>query len=93
MACAAAAAVLVFGLAGHTVPQEDAHQGMVGSAVGLCMLLLATLALVCAEPSEPVASTLGVARDGRLAVAQMPRAARTAARARASPAVLQRFRN
>ena len=90
-AAIAVAAVLLYGLAGHGLPQMSSHEGMTGTAAGLCLLLATALACVVAP-----------APDTRLATVAMPEApARGGSpprtpmdgKARASPRALQRFRN
>jgi hypothetical protein len=91
LAAAVVAAVLAYGAAGHGLPQVSTHEGMAGSTIGLCLLLVTVLGLIAmprAEgPPQPIRA---------LAVpAPAPAPAPTAldARARASPSALQRFRN
>jgi hypothetical protein len=91
LAGAAAAAVLAYGAAGHGLPQPTSHEGMAGSTVGLCLLLVAVLGIVVlprpGERPRPIrASTLPGPK-----AAPPPRP--LDARERASPIFLQRFRN
>lgn len=81
------AAVLAHGLTGH-VPQLD-HEGVSEAAAGLCLLVAAVVGFAALRPPDsrhPV-----VWRAHSPAVALLP--VRLDRKARASPAVLQRFRN
>jgi hypothetical protein len=91
LAATAAATVLAYGVAGHSVPQVSSHEGMAGSMTGLCLLLVTVLGLVALPlPAErprqirPVAVPFG---DAVILPSPLD------ARARASPSSLQRFRN
>lgn len=90
-AAAAAAAVLAYGAAGHGLPQMSSHEGMAGSTIGLCFLLVTVVGLVALPRPE------GPARPTRMLVVETPAPAPALApldaRARASPSALQRFRN
>lgn len=91
LACLAVACVLAYGLAGHGLPDVNAHDGMAGVAAGLCVLLVA--AVVVAGRRRPAWPTAPASHDARLALCPMGRPAAVDVRARASPAELQRFRN
>lgn len=90
LACLAVACVLAYGLAGHGLPTAGAHDGMAGVAAGLCALFLTS---VLVSRRRPAAPTARVAHGTRLAPTPACRPATVDVRARASPAVLQRFRN
>ena len=90
LAAIVVAAVLSYGLSGHGL-QQVSHEGMSGVAVGLCLLFVTALALAAprrAEPHRPAVAAELVA----VYVGPAP-GPRLDARARASPSVLQRFRN
>jgi hypothetical protein len=90
LAATAVAAVLAYGVFGHGVPQMS-HEGMAGVAAGLCVLLVTVLPFLALP--KPEARDLVVAGDtgpGYAASAMLPP---LDAKARASPRVLQRFRN
>jgi hypothetical protein len=91
LAASAAAAILSYGLLGHALPQLTAHDDMAGATAGLCLLLATVLgAAAIAKSANLHAAVIGV---------EAPRYAASApsspldGRARASPSVLQRFRN
>ncbi|MEO8290460.1 MAG: hypothetical protein ABI649_05630 [Gaiellaceae bacterium] len=93
LAAVAAAAVLAYGTAGHGLPQMKSHEGMAGSAIGLCLLLVSVVVIITVPRSEVPRRFLQALA---LAVAAPTAAFALApldARARASPRVLQRFRN
>jgi hypothetical protein len=85
----AAATVLAYAAAGHGLPQVSSHDGMAGSTIGLCLLLVTVLGLV-AVPRPP-----GRPRRFHGHPVPAPRATPAPAppdgRARASPSALQRF--
>jgi hypothetical protein len=85
------AAVLSYGLSGHGLPQLSDHDGMAGAAAGLC-LLLAT-ALTFAAIPRLAATRMPVLQDAAPTAAASPPPTHLDGRARASPSVLQRFRN
>jgi hypothetical protein len=91
LAAIAVAAVLLYGLAGHGLPQMSSHDGMAGGAAGLC-LLLATVLGYAAAP-KPEAHAAAVTTQGLQAAAGLAPLAPMDGRARASPSALQRFRN
>lgn len=89
LAATVAAAVLFYGASGHSLPQGS-HDGMAGAAVGLCLLFVMTLALSVPGPQRheaPVAAERVEAYVGPSPAPPLD------GRARASPSVLQRFRN
>jgi hypothetical protein len=90
-AAAAAAAVVTYGMFGHTLPQLDSHDAMPGAAAGLCLLLVTALGYVALGKREVERRALVV----NAALGYVPPAPRPPfdGRARASPSVLQRFRN
>ncbi len=91
LATIAVAAVLVYGLAGHGLSQMGGHDELAGAAAGLCMLLVA--ALGCTARVKPQAcGTVVVLHRLPTGEAPPPHPAVDAS-ARASPALLQRFRN
>jgi hypothetical protein len=91
LAALAAAAVLAYVAAGHGLPQIASHDGMAGSTIGLCLLLVSIIGLIapplCAVRPQPLRT---FAFPPPAAASVLPR---LDARARASPRVLQRFRN
>jgi hypothetical protein len=91
LAAIAVAAVLAYGTAGHGVSEIGSHEGMAGSAVGLCLLLVTVLGRLLVPrlqiPPRPL-------RTAALAMPAMPLLrTRPDGRSRASPIALQRFRN
>ena len=91
LAAAATAAVLAYGGAGHALPDANSHEGMAGSALGLCLLLVTILGLAALPlPERPARTIRALALIAPVAVHA---AAPLDARARASPSALQRFRN
>jgi hypothetical protein len=90
LAGAAAAAVLAYGGAGHALPDVNSHEGMAGSTLGLCLLLVTVLGLTALPRPERPRTIRALALIMPVAV---HRAAPLDARARASPSALQRFRN
>jgi hypothetical protein len=92
LATAAAAAVLAYGAAGHSLPQVNSHDGMAGSTIGLCLLLVTVLGLVALPRPD------GRPRPIRRVAVAVPQLVVLAwppldGRARASPSSLQRFLN
>jgi hypothetical protein len=90
LAASAVAAVLFYGLSGHGLPHAS-HDGMLGAAAGLCLLLVTALRYAAVpepERTHPTVLTAAVP----IAVAT-PLPALPDAGARASPSALQRFRN
>jgi hypothetical protein len=91
LAAAAAVAVLAYGGAGHALPDVNSHEGMAGSTLGLCLLLVTALGLTALpRPERPARTIRALALIMPVAVHAV---ARLDARARASPSALQRFRN
>jgi hypothetical protein len=91
LACAAMWAILAYGAAGHGVPKVASHDGMAGATVGLCMLLVTVVALTGVQP--PHAPLLRTTTLAHRTIKLLEVGPRIDARARASPSVLQRFRN
>jgi hypothetical protein len=91
LAATAVAAVLSYGLSGHGLPQMSSHDGMAGAAAGLCLLLATALAFA-AMPTPGAHHTPVLREAAPAAVSAAPRTPLDG-RARASPSVLQRFRN
>jgi hypothetical protein len=91
LAATAVAAVLSYAVAGHGVPQMSSHDGMAGTAAGLCLLLATALAFT-AMP-RPELEHAPVAGEAVAIVVDSPPPAPPDGRGRASPAALQRFRN
>ena len=91
LATTAVAAVLAYGLAGHSLPQMSSHDGMVGAAAGLCLLLVTIVRVVAAPPPAPPPPALTT--EAPLLRIASPFLRPIDGRARASPAVLQRYRN
>jgi hypothetical protein len=90
LAATAVAAVLAYGLFGHGVPQMS-HDGMAGVAAGLCILLVAALPYLALP--KPEARDLVIGADTGPSYATSAMLSPLDAKARASPRVLQRFRN
>jgi hypothetical protein len=91
LATTAVAAVLSYGLSGHSLPQMSSHDGMAGAAAGICLLLATALAFV-ATPRPDAQPSPVVSEPTPLAVPSPPDAPLDG-RARASPRTLERFRN
>ena len=91
LACAAAWAVLAYGATGHGIPKLDAHDGMAGATMGLCLLLVTVVALTRLQRPRPGPRRSPVRTNGAAPEPAVIRA--IDARERASPSVLQRFRN
>jgi hypothetical protein len=91
LATAAAATVLAYGATGHSVPQVNSHDGMAGSTIGLCLLLVTVLGLVALPQPEgrprPIRTLAVAAPEVVLGPPALD------GRARASPSSLQRFLN
>jgi hypothetical protein len=90
LAATAAAAVLAHGLTGHGLPQMS-HGDMAKAAAGVCLLLVTVLPGVAVP-------TVGAGELRTTAIAMATPMSATLdrvsdARSRASPPVLQRFRN
>lgn len=90
LAAIVVAAVLSYGFSGHGL-QQVSHDGMAGAAVGLCLLFVVALALVA--PRGPERHEPAVAAEPVPAYLGPPLGPPLAGPARASPSVLQRFRN
>ena len=91
LAMTAVAAVLSYGLAGHSLPQMSSHDGMAGATAGLCLLLTTLLGLAAAP--KPEAHHLAAVADAVRGYIDPPPRPPLDGRARASPSALQRFRN
>ena len=91
LAATAVAAVLAYGLGGHGLPQMSSHDGMAGAAAGLCLLLAAVLGVGAMR--RPESHHTPAERDVAPIAVAPPPPAPLDGRARASPAVLQRYRN
>jgi hypothetical protein len=91
LATTAVAAVLFYGLSGHSVPQVSSHDDMAGAAAGLCLLLVTVLGYV-ATPKPQAHERVVVADAAPGYVEPSPRPP-LSGRARASPSTLWRFRN
>jgi hypothetical protein len=87
----AAVAVLVHGIAGHELPLSGHEGDMAGAAMGLCLLLVTAAGLWPVRRDE--GATRPAVPTALDAPAPAPAPSRIDARARASPPVLQRFRN
>lgn len=90
LAATVVAAVLAYGLSGHGL-QQVSHEGMAGAALGLCLLFV--MALAVAVPGGPEPNEAAVAAEPVPPYAGLPPGTPFDGRARASPRVLQRFRN
>jgi hypothetical protein len=90
LAATAVGAVLAYGLSDHGVAQMS-HDDMAGAAVGLCLLLVTALPSLALP--KPQAGDHAVVADAVPNHVASPTIRELNARARASPAVLQRFRN
>jgi hypothetical protein len=91
MAATAIAAVLAHGLSGHGLPQMSSHDDLMGAAAGVCLLLASTLVFT-AMPT-PRAGHAAVLRDAAPTVVSPAPRVPLEGRSRASPSVLERFRN
>jgi len=91
LAASAAAAILSYGLVGHGLPQLTAHDDMAGAAAGLC-LLLATVLVSAALPKNATLRAAVIEVDAPRYTPPAP-SSPLDGRARASPSMLQRFRN
>jgi hypothetical protein len=91
LAVTAVAAVLSYGLSGHGLPQMSSHDGMAGAAASLCLLLATALAFA-AMPTSAAHGTPVLREVAPIPVRSAPPEPLDG-RARASPSVLQRFRN
>lgn len=91
LAAVAAAAVLGYAYAGHALPQMDAHNGMAGAAVGLCLLLTTVVARVVLSRRDLAPVPVGLLEWA--APHPEPTLPPPDGRGRASPRRLQRFRN
>ena len=90
LAGTAAAAVMSYGIAGHGLVQPGAHDEMAGAAA-VCLLLV-TLVGYAALPKPVTRRPTLVAAPARRCPAAPPTTP-LEGRARASPSILQRFRN
>ena len=91
LAATAVAALLAYGLSGHSLPQMSSHDGMAGAAAGLCLLLVTVLGYVAAP--KPQAHRPIVVTEAEPGYGEPPPRPQLNGRARASPSALQRFRN
>jgi hypothetical protein len=91
LAAAAAAALLSYGLFGHALPRLESHDGMPGAAAGLCLLLVTALGYAALK--RPKAERPALVANAHPAYVGAPARPPLDTRARASPSVLQRFRN
>lgn len=91
LATTAVAAVLSYGLSGHGLPQMSSHDGMAGAAAGFCLLLVTVLGSV--GMPKPDAYVPAVFTDALQSYAYPAPRPPVDGRARASPSILQRFRN
>jgi hypothetical protein len=91
LAATAVAAVLFHGLSGHGLPQMSSHDGIAGAAIGVCLVLATALALA-PMPTPRAHQTILVREAVPSAVSSAPRVPLDG-RSRASPSVLERFRN
>jgi hypothetical protein len=90
LAVTAIAAVFAYGLSGHGLPQIG-HDGMAGAGAGVCFLLAAALA--CVVMPRPERRPAVLVFDAAPRYGDAPARPPLDARARASPASLQRFLN
>jgi hypothetical protein len=90
LAVTAVTAVLAYSLSGHGAPQMS-HDGMAGTAAGLCVLLVTFVGYATA-PKRQLRHAFVVTHVEPVSSGPTPRAADDR-RARASPISLQRFRN
>jgi len=91
LATTAAAGVLAYAVAGHGLPQTSSHEGMAGSTIGLCLLLVTVVGSVATiRPARPAQRLRPISL---LAPEAAPAPEPLDARSRASPSTLQRFRN
>jgi hypothetical protein len=90
LAATAVAAVLSYGLSGHSLTQMSSHDGMAGAAAGLCLLLVTVLGYIAAKLQ---AHRPTVVTEAAPAYVEPPPRPPLNGRARASPSALQRFRN
>ncbi|MFN2470464.1 MAG: hypothetical protein ABR583_05640 [Gaiellaceae bacterium] len=89
LAATAAAGLLAYGIGGHGLAHAGPHAGLAAGAAGLCLLLVTVLRR--ATPAAlPEGSLVLVGAPFFPTPVQLPTAER---KARASPPVLQRFRN
>jgi hypothetical protein len=91
LATTAVAAVLAYGLSGHSLPPMSSHDGMASAAAGLCLLLATALAF--AATPKPETQPSPVLREAAPIAVPSPPDAPLDGRARASPSTLERFRN
>ncbi len=91
LAATAVAAVLSYGLSGHSLPQMSGHDGMAGAAAGLCLLLVTVLGFIAAPKLQAHRPT--VVTEAAPGYVEPPPWPPLNGRARASPSALQRFRN
>jgi hypothetical protein len=88
----AAAAVLAYGVAGHSVGAVSDHEGIAGSGAGLCLLLVVGVVLG-AGPRPPAFPQLRLRMSDGTPAERVVRRHSTTGRSRASPISLQRLRN
>jgi hypothetical protein len=91
LAATAVAAVLSYGLSGHSLPQMSSHDGMAGAAAGLCLLLVTVLGYIAAPKLQSHRPT--VVTETAPGYVEPPPRRLLNSRERASPSALQRFRN
>jgi hypothetical protein len=91
MAATAIAAVLSHGLSGHGLPQVSSHDDVAGAAAGVCLLLASALVFTV-MPTPRRGRTAVLRKAVPIAVSSAPRVPLDG-RSRASPSVLERFRN
>jgi hypothetical protein len=90
VAATAIAAVLSHGLSGHGLPQMSSDD-VAGAAAGVCLLLASALVFTM-MPTPRRGRTAVLRKAVRIAVSSAPRVPLDG-RSRASPSVLERFRN
>jgi hypothetical protein len=91
LAVLAAASIIGYGIGGHALPMVESHDGMAGAGAGLCLLL--AVGVACAVALRPQAQSFPVPLAALPITVDRVRERVVDQRARASPVVLQRFRN
>lgn len=93
LAAVVAASLFAYGAAGHGLSQMGNHDAMAGSALGLCMVIVAIAVAVGTTPVPELPPRrlrmIAVPAPSTRAPLEVP----SDTRARASPIQLQRFRN